>query len=289
MVYVQLDATAANTLVEGRSSRSPASARPGRSPWIASSNTSRWSMAASTTRRRTSPSCSAGRSSWTVAPWPRSRWSRPTSDASNDWNATGSSRLSGTDGGKFRRTSCGPWQAQDLSRHPRQIVRVQSRAARRGEPGHDASAVPEAGSIDGIPGAARVSRVRFRAPHGDRREGPTTSPRLGIARAPLEQRLRALEHLLERFDLAKKLAQEHGLRALPEPVRGLGGGCSTVGRSAGGGPPALSVMDRAHQCLAVMPAPADGLAMLGRAVTIERDRAGRLVIRPDGLDRGRGR
>jgi hypothetical protein len=108
---------------------------------------------------------------------------------------------------------------------------------------------------------------------------------VGIEPEPREARLRALEHL-ERVDLGRKLAAEHGVAELAAPDLGMRGRMLACGESASG-TPLVYILDQAHRRLAVMPAAPDVAALIGKNVTVARDQKGRLVVRPDGLDRGR--
>jgi type IV secretory pathway VirD2 relaxase len=107
---------------------------------------------------------------------------------------------------------------------------------------------------------------------------------LGIPRQPREQRLAALERL-ERFDVCRRLAAEHGVTALQEPAAGMRGRMLECGQSVAGVPLAY-VLDQASRRVAVMPLPPDARALVGRTVTLARDATGRVLIRPDGLGRG---
>jgi hypothetical protein len=107
---------------------------------------------------------------------------------------------------------------------------------------------------------------------------------LGIDPEPRESRVRALERL-ERLDVGRKLAAEHGVAALAAPELGMRGRMLACGESASGAP-LVYVLDQAHRRLAVMPASPDVEALVGKNVTITRDPKGRLVVRADGLDRG---
>lgn len=108
---------------------------------------------------------------------------------------------------------------------------------------------------------------------------------LGIPREPRELRLSALRKL-ERLDVARKLAAEHGVAALPAPVPGMRGRMISCGQSATG-VPLVYVLDQANGRLAVMPSPRDAAALIGRDVTIGRDPTGRLLFRADALGKGR--
>jgi type IV secretory pathway VirD2 relaxase len=107
---------------------------------------------------------------------------------------------------------------------------------------------------------------------------------LGIDPEPRESRVRALERL-ERLDVGRKLAAEHRVAALAAPELGMRGRMLACGESASGAP-LVYVLDQVHRRLAVMPASPDVAALVGKNVTIARDSKGRLVVRPDGLDRG---
>jgi len=107
---------------------------------------------------------------------------------------------------------------------------------------------------------------------------------LGIAREPRERRLRALERL-QQMDVARDLARQHGVALMPEPVPGLRGRLLALEERAPGAPLAY-VLDKANRRMALVPMPANGRELVGRAVTLGRDREGRLLIRPDGLERG---
>jgi hypothetical protein len=52
------------------------------------------------------------------------------------------------------------------------------------------------------------------------------------------------------------------------------------------GVPLVCVVDQTNRRLAVMPAPPDGAALIGKEVAVHRDPNGRLVLRRDGLERG---
>jgi hypothetical protein len=106
---------------------------------------------------------------------------------------------------------------------------------------------------------------------------------IGIEPEPREARLRALEHL-ERVDLGRKLAAEHGVAALAAPTLGMRGRMLACGESATGAP-LVYVLDQSQRRLAVIAASPDVAALIGKNVTITRDPKGRLVVRPDGLER----
>jgi len=106
---------------------------------------------------------------------------------------------------------------------------------------------------------------------------------LGIPTEPPDQRRRDLQHL-ERHDIARKLASEHGVTALPLPVPGMQGRLFDCGQDATGAP-LVCVLDQANRRLATMLAPEGAAAQIGRRVSIGRDAAGRFTIRPDGLER----
>jgi type IV secretory pathway VirD2 relaxase len=119
-------------------------------------------------------------------------------------------------------------------------------------------------------GAALTARERFLAG-------------LGIPREPREQRIRGLERL-EQLEIGRKVAAEHGVTALAEPLHGMRGELVPAGVTAAG-VSLVGVLDQSNRRLAVMPAPPDGAALIGRRVSLGRDATGRLVIRPDGLGR----
>jgi type IV secretory pathway VirD2 relaxase len=106
---------------------------------------------------------------------------------------------------------------------------------------------------------------------------------LGVPGEPREQRLRALERL-ERHDLGRKLAAQHGVASLAESPPGMRGELVPCGETTGG-TPLVGVLDRANRRLAVVPAPPDAGPLIGRRVTIALDGTGRPVIRPDRLGR----
>jgi hypothetical protein len=106
---------------------------------------------------------------------------------------------------------------------------------------------------------------------------------LGIPREPPEQRLAALERL-ERRDIGRKVAAEHAVSLMPAPLPGMRGEMLSCGQTAAG-VSLVAVLDRPNHRLVVMPAPADGAGPIGRRVTVARDAAGHLVVRPDRLGR----
>jgi type IV secretory pathway VirD2 relaxase len=103
---------------------------------------------------------------------------------------------------------------------------------------------------------------------------------LGIAPEPREERMRALERL-ERHDLARKLALDHGVAALPSPPPGMRGQLLMLDKNAAREPIAY-VLDTVNRRLALVPVPTD-LSLIGRRVTVGLDRAGQLLVRRDGL------
>jgi type IV secretory pathway VirD2 relaxase len=107
---------------------------------------------------------------------------------------------------------------------------------------------------------------------------------LGIAAEPRDGRVRALG-LLDRQDLARKLAVEHRVTALASPPPGMRGQLLMVRESATSEPIAY-VLDTVNRRLALVPAPSD-LSLVGRSVTVSLDRAGQPVVRaPErGLER----
>jgi type IV secretory pathway VirD2 relaxase len=106
---------------------------------------------------------------------------------------------------------------------------------------------------------------------------------LGIAREPRGERLAALESL-ERRDIGRKVAAEHGASLLPAPHAGMRGELVGCGQTAAG-VSLVGVLDRPNHRLVVMQAPADGAALVGRRVTVSREGTGHLVVRPDRLGR----
>ena len=174
----------------------------------------------------------------------------------------------------------GSLEARDAS-HPRRLVRAQSLAPSlqrqvtlRASCWLDAqdAEVPRAPfGLGAALGRAIQERERFLA-------------ELGIPWEPREQRKHALERL-ERFEVCRKVAAEHGATALPEPAPGMRGRMLACGESAAG-VPLVCVVDQATRRVAVLPLPPDARALVGRPVTLGRDPTGRVVIRPDGLGRG---
>ena len=174
----------------------------------------------------------------------------------------------------------GTLEARDAS-HPRRLVRAQSLAPSlqrqltlRAPCWLDAQdpAVPRAPfGLGAALGRAIEERARFLAG-------------LGIPREPREQRLQALERL-ERLDVCRKLGAEHGATALQEPAPGMRGRMLACGTSVAG-VPLVYVVDQANRRVAVLPLPPDARALVGRTVTLGRDATGRVLIRPDGLGRG---
>jgi hypothetical protein len=107
---------------------------------------------------------------------------------------------------------------------------------------------------------------------------------LGIPREPREQRLRVLERI-ERFDVCRRLAAEHGATALPEPLPGMRGRLLACGQTAAG-VSLVCVVDQINRRVAVLPLPHDGRGLVGGTVTIGRDAKGRLLLRPEQIGRG---
>jgi type IV secretory pathway VirD2 relaxase len=171
-------------------------------------------------------------------------------------------------------------EARDAS-HPRRLVRVQSiapvlrRQVTLRAPCWLDAQDPEAPrapfGLGAMLGRAMKERSEFLAG-------------LGIPTAPREQRLPALERL-ERFDVCRRLAAEHGVAALPEPPPGMRGRLLACGHTAAGTPLAC-VVDQTNRRVAVLPLPRDGQDLVGGTVTIGRDANGRLLFRPEGIGRG---
>jgi type IV secretory pathway VirD2 relaxase len=107
---------------------------------------------------------------------------------------------------------------------------------------------------------------------------------LGIPTEPREQRMRALERI-ERFDVCRRLAAEHGATALPEPLPGMRGRLLACGQTAAG-ISLVCVVDHMNRRVAVLPLPPDGRGLVGGTVTIGRDAKGRLLLRPEQIGRG---
>jgi type IV secretory pathway VirD2 relaxase len=107
---------------------------------------------------------------------------------------------------------------------------------------------------------------------------------LGIPTEPRERRLLALGRL-ERLDVARRLAAARGARAVEDPLPSMRGRLLAAGRSAAGADLAC-VHDEAGKRLVVIALPPDVRRLLGQPVTLERDAAGRVVVRSDGLKRG---
>ena len=107
---------------------------------------------------------------------------------------------------------------------------------------------------------------------------------LGIPIEPREERVRALRQL-ERQDLARRLAAEHGVVAMPSVVPGMRGQVLACGHDSSG-TPLVCVVDQANRKLAVMSATPEIAGLIGKQVTVGRDPNGRLVVRRDGLERG---
>ena len=171
-------------------------------------------------------------------------------------------------------------EARDAS-HPRRLVRAQSLApspqcqvtlrARCWLDEQDPNLPRAPFGLGAALGRAIEERARFLAG-------------LGIGHEPREQRLAALERL-ERFDLCRRLAAEHGATALKEPAPGMRGQMLACGHNAAGVALAC-VIDQANARVVVVPLPPDAPALVGRNVALSRDTSGRLLIRPDGLGKG---
>jgi type IV secretory pathway VirD2 relaxase len=107
---------------------------------------------------------------------------------------------------------------------------------------------------------------------------------LGIPAEPSEPRALGLARL-ERFDVARRLATARGATAVADPPTVMRGRLLAAGRTVAGVELAC-VHDEAGKRLVVISLPPDGRLLLGQTVTLERDTAGRVVVRRDGLRRG---
>jgi hypothetical protein len=171
-------------------------------------------------------------------------------------------------------------ESRDVS-HPRRLVRAETMApallgqiAARAPCWLDTQDPAAPRAYYGLGAAVRAALAeRERFLHG-----------LGIPVEPREEKVRALREL-ERIDIGRRLAAEHGVTALPAVALGMRGRMLACGQDSSA-TPLVCVLDQANRRLAVMPATPDVAALIGRQVTVARDPNGRLVVRRDGLERG---
>jgi hypothetical protein len=89
--------------------------------------------------------------------------------------------------------------------------------------------------------------------------------------------------ILEREAVAKRVAADHGLTAVPAAERFTG---RALIRETATGARVLVIVDEANRRVTALPADADSASLAGRLVTVRADPAGRLSPKP--VDRSRG-